>query len=151
MKSLFKRKKKRNTLEFLAYFIFYRRGELQSPVISYFRNIHIFISRNNKLENSPPALFQDYMEMRSHPRNTRVPYQEELRQLFSTLKINARKFQREPKAWFYAKFLGQEYGFTPLSKHFLSQFQPRELLSYLHTGYQVNQWCFDNVRCLIRK
>jgi len=82
--------------------------------------------------------FEDFMEMRSHPRNTRMPYQDELRQLFSTLKINARKFQREPKAWFYAKFLGQEYGFTPLSKHFLSQFQPRELLSSLRTGYQVN-------------
>jgi very-short-patch-repair endonuclease len=82
--------------------------------------------------------WDDYMERRSHPRNTRMPYQQELRELFQTLKMSARKFEREPKAWFYMKFLNQEYGFLPFSKHLLSQIQPREIMSLLNTGYQVN-------------
>jgi len=64
--------------------------------------------------------FEDFVNMRGHPKNVRMPYEQELRELFSTLKINARQFKREPKAWFYMKFKGQEVGFLPLSKQLIN-------------------------------
>jgi hypothetical protein len=89
--------------------------------------------------------FEDFVNMRGHPKNVRMPYEQELRELFSTLKINARQFKREPKAWFYMKFKGQEVGFLPLSKQLINslietdrQTTFRSLMSKVRQGMQIN-------------
>jgi len=52
-----------------------------------------------------------------------LPYAKELREIFSSLKIKSRDYnkQTEPKGWAYLKFKGQEVGFAPITKSFLGE------------------------------
>jgi len=67
---------------------------------------------------------------------TDKPFLSEMRQVFQSMNIKSRSFTRSPKAWFYLKLKGQEMGFLPFDKQWISEMMSKSSGKWRH--YQNN-------------
>jgi hypothetical protein len=78
-------------------------------------------------------------------RSEQMPYEQELKQLFQTLKITSRKSSQEPKAFVDLRLKGQEIGFLALSKDSLAQLLQEGSISLKQAEQNLRQGVHLNI------
>lgn len=82
---------------------------------------------------------------RTSRRSEQLPYEQELKQLFQTLKISSRKSSQEPKAFVDLRLKGQEVGFLALSKSSLAQLLQEGSISLKQAEQNLRQGVHLNI------
>jgi hypothetical protein len=122
-------------LEPLFYEIFGQKGAFDEKL---FRN-----SAESKSDSKSKSKSKSNSK-ESNEKSSEKPFLSEMRQVFEKLNIKSRSFTRSPKAWFYLKLKGQEIGFLPFDKQWISEIMSktsgklRHYQNNLQNGLPVN-------------